>query len=73
MKETKDATARLQRDLQRLRNLPEFTALLEWLDARAKDHARAVVHSTQPNLTPILQGRAQEAEAIAETLKEITK
>jgi len=73
VKETKDATARLQKDLQRLRNIPEFASLLDWLDARAKDHARAVVYSNQPNLTPILQGRAQEAEAIAEKLREITK
>lgn len=46
---------------------------MEWLEARAKDHAHLTVHTTQPTQMHVSQGRAQEAESIIESLKELTK
>ena len=73
MKRTKELEVKHRAKLQRLRNLPEFEALLEWLEARARDHAHYTVYSTQPNLMHVSQGRAQEVESIIEALKELTQ
>ncbi len=73
MKRTKEVEAKRRTQLQRIRNLPEFEALLEWLDARAKDHSYATVYATQPTQMHVSQGRAQEAESIIDGLKELTK
>jgi len=73
VKRTKEVEAKRRTQLQRLRNLPEFEALLEWLEARAKDHAHTTVYTTQPTQMHVSQGRAQEAESIIESLKDLTK
>lgn len=73
MKLTKEVTAKHGAQLQRLRNLPEFQVLLEWLEARAKDHAHTTVYCQQPTLMHVSQGRAQEAESILQDLKDLSK
>lgn len=58
--------------LRSLRGTSEFKALVELLAIRQTYYRDALVKA-QPNLVPLLQGRAQEADELSELLQDITK
>lgn len=73
MKPSKEDEARIKARLQTIKHSRDLPVLVEWLEHRCQVLAAQVVWCSQPNLTPTLQGRAQEANTIVEELKELLK
>lgn len=72
MKLTQAEKKHFEMHLRSLRGTSEFKALLELLDVRRRAWRDALVIA-QPNLFPLIQGRAQEADELSELLQDLTK
>lgn len=72
MKLTPAQQKHFESHLRSLRSGPELKALLELLALRRQAWRDTLVKA-QPNLVPLVQGRAQEADELSELLQELTK